>query len=455
MTTLSNYYSEAKKTLKFATPLIISQVVQMAIITVDSVMAGWDSDLTLAAISQGAVLWEIVILILVGILMPMTARVARAYTQNDGTFLRESFQQALWLAMIMSVLGTGLMLLIPNVMSLTGVKPAIIEPATQYLYITAITIPFVAFFLPLRFLSEGVGNTKLVLFVNLIAIPINIVGNTLFIYGFLGFPKMGVTGIAISSVISEIVMCLAMFYYVCRNSRFQSFQLFKDFARPKLAVLTRYLQLGIPNALALLMEIGMFACVVLLSGRLGVTEAAATQVAFNYSSNMFMIPLGISMALSTRIGMAMGENNLPKARVIGLSGIFLGAAVMSFSVILIPFFGEDIARLFSKDLEVVQVATTLLFLAAISQTFDGTHVCSAGALRGLEDTKSPMLIALVGYWLLAIPLAIALAFYLGFSVQGLWTGLIVGLTTAGILGFLRFYWVTRNFSSLLNSAKLL
>ncbi len=440
----AHYYNEAKSTLKLAIPLIISQIVQMAIVTIDSIMAGWDSDLTLAAISQGAVLWEVVILILVGILMPMTARIARAYTQNDGSFLRNSFQQALWLALVMSVICIGLMFVIPYAMHLTGVNKSIVKPATEYLHITAITIPFIAFFLPFRFLNEGIGNTKPILLISLIAIPINITGNAIFIYGLWGFPKMGATGIAISSVISEIVMCLAIFYYVSRHSKFKPYQLFKNFSRPQLTILYRYLQLGIPNAVALLMEIGMFACVVLLSGRLGIKEAAANQVAFNYTSNIFMIPLGISMALSARIGMAMGENNLPKARVIGLSGIMMGAGVMSISVILLPFIGEDIARLFSNDPEVVSIASTLLLLAAVSQTFDGVQVCSAGALRGLEDTKSPMIIAIIGYWLLAIPLAIVLAFYFKLSVQGLWIGLIVGLTSAGILGFYRFYQSTKS-----------
>lgn len=442
MTAFSRYLLEAKNTLRLAIPLIISQMVQMSIVTIDSIMAGWDSDLTLAAISQGVVLWDIVALILIGTLMPMTARVARAYTQDDGKMLQNLFQQALWLAAGMSIVGIGLMYCIPTAMHLVGVEPAIVKPATAYLNIITLTIPFIAFYLPVRFFNEGIGNPKPILLISLIAIPINIIGNTIFIYGLFGLPKMGAAGIAISSVISQVVMCCAIWWYLINHKKLQTYQLLSHFSRPCWSILSRYLQLGLPNAVALLLEIGMFACVVLLAGRIGVTAAAANQITFNYVSNIFMIPLGISMALSARVGMAMGENNLDKARIIGFSGIVMGASVMMISVMLLPFLGRDIAALFSHDEAVIATASTLLMLAAISQTFDGIQVCSAGALRGLEETQSPMYIAIIGYWILAIPIAIVLAFYFELSVQGLWIGLIVGLTTAGVLGFYRFHQLT-------------
>lgn len=440
---LSRYWQEARQTLWVGFPFIINQLLQISMVVIDSKMAGSDSELTLAAIAQGVILWDMVILILIGILLPMIPMIARAYTRDEPAQLREIFQQGVWLAFFLSIIGVIIMQIVPNLMTLVGVEPEIIGPATDYLRITAWSIPFIALYLPVRYLNEGIANPKAIMYITAVAIPVNVAGNYIFLNGLFGVPKMGAAGIAWASVISMIVVCLIGWTYLLKSPRFASWHLTQNFSRPIKSVLLRYIKLGVPNAIAFVMEIGMFACVVLLSGRLGVQTAAANQIAFNYASTTFMIPLGLSMALTTRVGMAMGKEDLEKARIIGVSGMMLGGLVMCLSVINITIFGESIASWYTAEPQVVSIAVLLLSLAAIFQISDGIQVCASGSLRGLEETKAPMKYAILGYWVLAMPLAITLAFVFEMGAKGLWVGLIVGLAVTATLSTRKFLALTK------------
>lgn len=430
------YLSETKQTAKLALPFTFNLLLQMSVVTIDSLMAGRDGELTLAAVAQGAALWDLTVILLIGILMPMAARVARA--KNNPGQLRTLFQQALWLAALLAVLATLLMWWMPTLMSLIGVNEAIIAPATAYLQITAFSMPFIAFYLPIRFFHEGLARPHIIVIITATSIPINIMGNWILLNGLFGFPKMGAAGVAWATLCAEISICVLGWGYLLRSSYLAPYQLLRNFTRPLREVLWRYLQLGIPSAIALLMEVGMFTMVILLSGRLGVQEAAANQIAFNYGTNTFMIPLGISMALTTRIGMAMSDNHVQKARIIGVSGILMGAFVMSLSILFILFFGQSIATFYTAEPAIIALAGSLLTLAAVMQVFDGIQVCAGGALRGLEETKAPMRYAILGYWVLGVPLGVLFAFGLAWNGRGLWVGLIVGLATTAILGVRKF-----------------
>lgn len=436
------FLAESKQTLWLAFPFIINQVLQMSVVTVDSLMAGADSELTLAAVAQGVVLWHVVALGIIGILMPMTALIAKAYARNEIHQLRELFQQSLWLALPLGFLGVVVMWVVPSVLTLVGVDAQIIPPATAYLHITAFTLPLIALFLPVRFLNEGMGKPSVVMWLTATSLPINIIGNYIFLNGLLGLPKMGAAGIAWATLIAQIYLLLAAWWYTLKHPNMRDLQLLSGFSRPLRRVVMRYIRLGVPNAAALLMEASMFAAVIVLSGRFGVEVAAANQIAFNYASNTFMIPLGISMAVTTRIGMAMGSDDLGKARMIGLSSMVLGAGFMLLSVMVIVLFGRDIAALYNDEALVIATAGSLMALAGVFQIFDGVQVCAAGALRGLEETQAPMRYAAIGYWLLAMPAAIVLAFVLDFGAAGLWWGLVIGLSVTATLGARKFLQLT-------------
>lgn len=435
---MKKYFSEMKVTLWIATPFIINQVLQMSVVTIDSLMAGWDSELTLAAVSQGTVLWHFVMLGIIGLLMPISALAARAEASGDNEQLQQLFQQVVWVAIPLGALGFLAMWYTPMVLYWVGVDEQIIPPATEYLRIVAFTIPLITLFLPVRYVTEGVGNPTAMMILTATSIPINVIGNYCLLNGVWIFPKMGIAGIATATVIAELYFVIAGWWYIAKHKRMRTFALLSNFSRPMCAPMKQVICLGIPSALALLMEEGMFTIVILLSGKLGVSVAAANQIAFNYISNAFMIPLGISMALATRIGAEIGQSNIRNARTIGLSGIGLGAISMVLSVIGIIFFGEVIASFYTDDAEVISLAVSLLALAGIFQIFDGVQVCGGGALRGLEETKAPMRYAAIGYWLLGVPMAVLLAFPLGWGAEGLWTGLVFGLCVTAVFSTRKF-----------------
>lgn len=438
----SNYLSETRQTLWLALPFVINQILQMSMETVDSLMAGADGELTLAAIAQGTTLSHLILLGVIGLMMPMTAMIARAYARADHAQLRELFQQSVWLALPLGLLGFAVMWWIPLVLSWVGVDADIIPPASDYLRVVAFGTPFVALFLPVRFFTEGIGKPAAMMLLTATAIPINIVGNYIFLNGLFGLPKMGATGIGISTLLSEMYLCFAGWWFILRYKNMRPLALMVGLTKPLAAPMLRFIHLGVPSALAVLMEAGIFTVVVLLSGRLGVEVAAANQIALNYASNTFMIPWGVSMALATRIGMAMGEGSLGKARIIGISGMVIGAGFMLLSVLTIVIFGRDIATFYTDEAAVIVIAGSLLTLAGVFQVFDGVQVCATGALRGLEETKAPMYYAALGYWVLAAPLAVLLAFPMGMGAEGLWYGLVVGLSTTAILSSRKFLQMT-------------
>lgn len=436
--TLSNYLFEARHTVKLAVPFVMNQLLQVSVLTADSIMAGLDGELTLAAVAQGATLWLLVQLILIGLTVSLTPTFARLFARKDTQQLQYVFQQGVWLSILLIPLGIVCILCIPYLMHVMGVDAAIIPPATCYLTVMAFAIPFFAIYLPIRFFNEGIGNPKIVAIITALSVPINITGNYIFINGLFGLPKMGTTGIAMSSVISLIFIAVAGWIYILKSKHIKSFNLLSNFQQPVWASITNFLKLGTPNAIAFLMEAGMFSAVVLLSGRLGVRIAAANQIALSYASTTFMIPLGLSFAIMTRVGMAIGQDDSQKARIIGFSGIAMGAFTMFCSMLVISFFGENIANLYSQEPAITKIALSLLGFAAIFQIFDGIQVCSAGSLRGLEETKAPMLYAIFGYWILAMPLAILLAFHYNMGAKGLWIGLVCGLSATAFLGARKF-----------------
>lgn len=445
---LKAYLHETRQTLWLGLPFIATQLLQISVVTIDSMMAGADGELTLAAVAQGGALWTMMQLIIIGLAMPLTPMFARAYTQKNHEKLRELFHQGVWLSLLLGILGIVLMGFAPLFMHLASVDKTIIPPATHYLWITSIAMPFFALYLPVRFFNEGIANPKIIMYITASSIPINITGNYIFLNGLLGLPKMGAAGIAIASVLSIIFVCSMGWLYIKKHTHIAQYGLFSTFARPMRQTIYHLIRLGTPNAIALLMEAGMFTCIALLTGRLGVTVAAANQIAFSYISTTFMIPLGLSLALMTRIGMAAGENDLNKVRIIGISGMILGGGFMILSVTLILLFGEPIARLYTDNDAVIEIALGLLALAAIFQIPDGIQVCGAGALRGLEETKAPMRYAIIGYWLLAIPLAIYFAFYWQLSARGLWIGLLIGLSITAVFCTRKFLQLTAKTSAL-------
>lgn len=439
----ATYRAEMRRTFVFALPLIGTQLLSISLAAIDTMMAGMISPTALAAAGVASMLFDTSFMILVGLFTLLSPMISKAVSANDRHHVRHVFQQGLWLALFS---GIALYFLTSNmyrIMPVIGVDAQITPLAKDYLSVTAWMMPIGGVMMSLRTLNEGLSNLTVLFWISLLSIPLNVAGNYVFIYGLFGLPKLGVLGIALSSLIMWVLLVAILLVYVLLKSDFQPLRLFKKIESPNARTLTTMLGNGLPVSLSLIMEVGMFAAVGLLMATLGVKEAAANQIALNFAAMTFMVPLGISMALSIRIGTAVGKNDFQEVRRIGISGMILCAFVMCMMFLLIFFAREAVSSLYTDKTEVIAIATGLLLIAALFQIPDGIQIAASGSLRGLQDTKIPMLFSLLGYWIIGLPVAYYLGIVLDYRGQGLWIGLICGLTITAILGVNRFVSLTR------------
>lgn len=433
----SHYKNEYLALFSLAGPIIIGQIAQVATGFTDTVMAGRLSAEDLGAIAVGVNLWIPVLLFCIGIMMAVSSMVSHYFGADRQTDIKDLMRQVVLLAI---VLGVGAMLavrMLAGMLSWFQIDPAVSPIASDYIRAVSWGMPGVVAYLALRFMSEGIGYTRPMMVIQLIGLLLNILGNYILMFGKFGAPAMGAVGAGWSTAIVMWLNLAMLLVYISMHSRFDLIRRSKP-PHWKWSRLREMLRLGIPIALTLLSEIGMFAGVALLMGRIGVIEVAAHQVAINFASIMFMIPLGISSATTIRVGHAMGTGNSTMARFRGSAGISLAALCMFGTASIMLIFPNLIVSIYTDDTAVREMAVSLLLMAAIFQLSDGIQVSAAGALRGMKDTVYPMLATFVIYWVFGLPLSYYLGFTRAFGPQGLWFGLIASLTVAAVWLVWRF-----------------
>lgn len=277
------------------------------------------------------------------------------------------------------------------------------------------------------------------MYVALIGLLVNIPANYVLMYGKLGFPELGAVGTGYASSIVYFVMFLGMFIFTYQFEPYRRFEIFKRFRLPEKKYLKELLGIGVPIGISSTMEVTMFAAVSLMASTISTLAIAAHQVAINFAALIFMIPFGLSVAISARVGNSIGRKRPDEARFRGFVGVGVCCCVMAVTATVIFLFPREIASIYTDDVAVIDLAIQLLFMAAIFQLSDGLQVSGFGALRGLKDTTVPMIVNLIAYWVFGIPVAWYLGFQMGYGAPGLWIGLIAGLTIAGILHNVRFY----------------
>jgi MATE family multidrug resistance protein len=285
----------------------------------------------------------------------------------------------------------------------------------------------------MRYLSEGMHWTLPTMLLGfgglLVLAPLGYV----LCYGKLGFPELGAEGLGMASAIMMWLQALCFAGYLWKTKRFAHLQLFSHFEAPRWSAIWDLLRTGLPIGITVLMEGGLFIVTALLIGRLGATEAASHQIAINVAQLCFMIPMGVAEATTVRVGHAVGSGNGLGVRRAAIAGLLIILGTQTLSALVLLFGHDAIVGVYTNDLGVAALASTLLLYAAAFQFPDGIQVLSAGALRGLKDTRVPMFIAMFSYWGLGMPLGAGLGLGLGMGPQGMWLGLILGLTAAAIL----------------------
>jgi len=439
---------EVVATLRLAFPLALTQLAQITMSFVDVMMIGRLGPEALAGGVVGATVFFFFLLVCMGVVMAVSPSVAQAHGAADEEEVSRATRQGLWLALLLSAPLLVLFQFGEPLLRLARQEPQTAALASDYLQAIRWGAPFNLAFTALRGFCEGLGRPRPVLAITLGGSVLNVAGNYVLMYGKLGLPALGLVGAAWSSAIAMTAMALALGLYGARASALRRYHVFA-WRRPEPAALRRLFRLGAPIGMAFGLEAGLFSVSTLLVGWFGAGALAAHQVALNAASVTFMVPLGIGMAATVRVGHAVGQGDPGGARRAGWAAIGLGASFMLGSALLFWLRPGWVVWVYTGQgavatpPEVTALAGALLGIAAVFQLFDGTQATAAGALRGLKDTRAPMLIGAVAYWGVGMGAALALGFGVGWGPTGIWWGLTLGLAAAAFLLTARFHRRTR------------
>ncbi|WPC06981.1 MATE family efflux transporter [Pseudomonas benzenivorans] len=447
--------TELRSLLILATPIIIAQLAHTAMGFVDTVMAGRVGPRDLAAVALGNSIWVPVFLLMTGVLLATTPKVAQRFGAGQQAAIGPLVRQALWLALAVGGAAAAALWNAEVVLHWMDVEPRLIGPAMAYLRAVACGFPAVALYHVLRCFSDGLGHTRPSMVLGIIGLLLNIPLNYIFIYGKLGLPAMGGVGCGWATALVMGFMLLGMLWWVKWAPYYRPSELFDRFERPQWPVIRRLLAIGLPIGIAVFAESSIFAVIALLIGGLGATVVAGHQIALNFSSLVFMIPYSLGMAVTVRVGQALGRDDPRGARFAAGVGMASALAYACLSASLILLLREPIVGIYSPDPAVIALAAGLIVYAALFQLSDAIQVTAAGALRGYQDTRVTMLLTLFAYWGIGLPIgyALGLSDWLGTpsGPRGLWQGLVVGLTCAAIMLALR---LSRSARRRIRAAKL-
>jgi MATE family multidrug resistance protein len=444
----ARFRGEVRTTAVLAAPLVIGHVSTGLIGFVDAVLAGHHGTTTLAAVSVGTALFWLPMMIPMGTLMALPPSVSQLDGAGRRSEIGPLFRQALWLSAALGLFLFAFLSLSVFALEPMGIAAEIRPGAVAFLHGIRWGVPALTFYYCMRYLSDGMHWTLPTMVLGFGGLVLLVPLGYVLTFGLsvspgISIPEMGAGGLGIASAIMLWVQALAFVLYLARAKRFAALALFAHFFtrsnRPHWATIRGLLGTGLPIGVTVMMEGSLFIVTALLIGRLGEVPAAAHQIAINVASLCFMIPFGLAEATTVRVGHAIGSGR-------GAQGVrraaFAGGVLVLCTQLLggsILLLGHDqIVALYTRDVAVATLASSLLLYAAAFQFPDGIQVLSAGALRGLKDTRVPMLLAACAYWGIGMPLGAGLGLGLGWGPKGMWIGLIAGLTFAAILLGLRF-----------------
>jgi len=434
---------ESRQLLKLAAPAIMAQFAQMSLGVIDTIMAGRYSADALAAIAIGVSIFNPIIVFIIGIFLSLSPITAQYNGECDRAGVKRTFQNGIILAIILALPSAVLLYALEPIFWAIGITEQIIPLANGYLQALAWgLIPLYCFF-ALRFCNEGMFATKAIMYCSIAALPFNVVCNYWFINGGRGIEPMGAVGVGWATVVVWTVMASCLLGYTFFAKRYRDYHLFNDWLRPKLNHFSEIFKIGLPMGVGLGMEVALFGAVGLMIGRYSVPDIAGHQIALNISSMAYTLSLGLSVAVTARVGYHIGRKDPHQARDTGIIGISFGLVISCVTALIMVLFSTELTAIFTNDPMVSSVAVQLILMAALFQLSDGIQVNASGALRGMKDTKVPMYICAVAYWAIGFPIGYVLAEHYGMGVVGYWVAIISGLTVSAILMARRFLTLAR------------
>lgn len=446
-----SWTAEARALMVLAAPLVLTQLAQMAIGTTDLLLLGRYSETALAAAAMGNTIFFFAWMVGGGpaaAVSPMIAQLIGARPRTRGG-VRASLRMGLWSVIITWVLMAPVMLSAGPLLTAIGEDRELARMAGRFTSILVAGLPFSLGYLVLRNFATALGRPTASMWVMVATIAVNALAGWTLIFGHFGAPRLGIVGSAMATASSALFSFVAMVVVIQLDPKLRVYRMFRRFTRPVTPRLAEVFRLGLPIGMTMIFEGMLFNAMTLLMGRFGTTSLAAHQIAINVPSITFMVPLGIGMASTVRVGVAAGAGDLAGARRAGLTAFAIATAFGLICAAILGAFSSQIAGLYlggrsARDTAVIALAALFLKGAAAFQVMDAIQVVGAQSLRGLKDARMPMLLAGGSYWLIGAPTCFALALAFHLRGLGIWIGFVVSLTAAALAMSLRFWRLTRS-----------
>lgn len=438
-----SWAEEARASFRLAWPLIVAQLAQNLLFTTDVVLMGWLGPKYLAAGTlAGAFLMPFLLtgIGIVGAVAPLVAQARGARRIKD---VRRVVRQGMWAAILIATLLQPIVLNIRPIYLAIGQDPEVTALAESYIFFGSWMLYPALAMMSLRSLLAAFDDTRSILVITVLGVIVNAIAAYTLIFGHFGFPRLELRGAAIATGLVNLFMFLAMLAYALRHRRFRRFNILLRFWKPDWGHFASIFRIGLPIGLTVAAEVGLFSIAALLMGRLGTNEVAAHAVALQLASTAFMVPLGLGMAATVRVGIAYGRGDDEGVRKAGWTAIAMGLGFMSITCVLFLALPHTLVSIFLNRADpnnaiALGLAATYLGIAGIFQLADGAQVVAAHALRGLSDTKTPMFLAIIGYWAVGLPVAYVLGFVVEWRGTGVWLGLASGLAFVAVVLVARF-----------------
>ena len=423
---------------------MLSQLGQVLVGVADSLMVGQLGAEPLAAASLANVVFHVIMVFGLGVSLAVTPLVAAADGERATEKIQSIFSNGLLVNIILGVLLVLSVVLCTPVLYQLDQPTEVVVLAIPYLQIITVALVPYMIFQSFRQFAEGMGNTRQAMYVTLTGNALNIGLNYLLIYGKLGFPELGLNGAGWATLIARTVMAILMGLYIYHAPKFRPFRSAFVLRNISKRVIRRILNVGIPAGLQFVFEVGAFGFAAIMMGWLGTVTLAAHQIAISLASISYMMATGMASAATIRVGNQLGRGDLINLRIAGHTSFIMVALFMGIAAIVFLSLKHFLPGLYISDISVIEIASQLLVVAAFFQISDGVQVVAMGALRGIEDVKIPTVIAITAYWILGLPVGYLLAFPWGMGANGVWYGLLIGLSVAALLLSYRFNHLTKN-----------
>jgi MATE family multidrug resistance protein len=424
------FRSELRALLRLSIPVVLSELGWMAMTIVDIIMVGGLSPAAIGAVGVSSAIFYTPSLFGIGLLLGLDTLVSQAFGRGDFDDCHRALAQGVYLAIAYTPIAMLVVSLAPHFFPAMGITESVRAPATEYTRLLVYSVLPLLIYAAFRRYLQGVGKVRPVTFALISANLVNWFGNWALIYGKLGLPAMGVRGSALSTCVARVYMAAVLVWWAWKHERDRGHPLFARWPGLRPEQLRRLLQLGWPAASQMLFEVGAFSLATLFAARISPDVLAAHQIVLNCASVTYMVPLGFSAGASIAVGHAVGAGNRPLARRAGSMAIAIGVVFMAVAAAAFLVIPRTLLHIYTHDSKTVAVGARLLAVAAAFQIFDAVQGIGTGALRGLGQTRGPMLINFIAYGAIGLPIGYVLCFKTSLGIYGLWSGLTLALIFA-------------------------